>query len=339
MILNLLLCLWAAAAVDSEDPFCGVPLGDLSASQPASTREMVLDLQRILHATEPMGSAFRTRAHVKVLEERLKSAPPGSVDLSTAVGLSVSYLNSGETGKGLALLTQLDKALSEGQLPIGPQELRIIKKLLGVGWLRVAEEENCLTNHTTASCLAPIQPEGVHKIERGARMASEIFKGMLRQNTRDLEAKWLLNIAAMTLGEWPDKLAPGHLIPEAAFASDYNLPPFPDIAGSLGLAANDLAGGVVADDFDNDGNTDLLVSSWAIESDSKYYHNVGTGSFHERGRQAGLAGVGGALNMIQADYNNDGFVDVLMLRGDGWVPPGSIRSPCCETIGTELLPM
>ena len=47
------------------------------------------------------------------------------------------------------------------------------------------------------------------------------------------------------------------------------------------------------------------------------YLNNGNGSFDERVEAAGLTGQFGAINAIQTDYNNDGHLDLLLLRG-GW---------------------
>ena len=57
----------------------------------------------------------------------------------------------------------------------------------------------------------------------------------------------------------------------------------------------------------------------------RYFHNDGDGTFSERTEQAGLAGIYGGLNLVQADYDNDGAVDVLVLRG-AWLG-GSGRHP------------
>jgi hypothetical protein len=72
------------------------------------------------------------------------------------------------------------------------------------------------------------------------------------------------------------------------------------------------------DDFDNDGLLDLMVSSSGLDSQLRYFHNNGDGTFTDMTEAAGLKGLTGGLNMVQADYNNDGFVDVLVLRG-GWL--------------------
>jgi hypothetical protein len=50
-----------------------------------------------------------------------------------------------------------------------------------------------------------------------------------------------------------------------------------------------------------------------------YFHNNGDGTFSDRTAQAGLSDELGGLNLIQADYNNDGCMDFLVLRGV-WEP-------------------
>src|SRR5690606_29281618 len=156
---------------------------------------------------------------------------------------------------------------------------------------------------------------GFHQAPEGSRKAIELFEQFLNQDSRDYNSLWLLNIAYMTLGEYPAGVPEKWLIPESAFESEYPLKKFIDIALKLGLNINDLSGGSVVDDFNNDDLLDVLVSSWFISGDLRYFINDGQGGFIEKTESAGLEGIAGGLNMVQADYNNDGFLDVLILRG------------------------
>jgi len=47
--------------------------------------------------------------------------------------------------------------------------------------------------------------------------------------------------------------------------------------------------------------------------------NNKNGGFIDATQQSGLTGLPGGLNMVQADYNNDGYMDILVLRG-AWMP-------------------
>src|SRR5262249_53339789 len=75
------------------------------------------------------------------------------------------------------------------------------------------------------------------------------------------------------------------------------------------------AGGVVMDDFDGDGNLDLLMSSMGVQDPIQFFHNNGDGTFTERTGASGLTGEIGGLNIVSADCNNDGPLDFLLLRG------------------------
>jgi hypothetical protein len=98
-----------------------------------------------------------------------------------------------------------------------------------------------------------------------------------------------------------------------------------------------MAGGVIADDFDNDGLLDIISSSMEMCQPLHFFHNNGDGSFAERATQAGLSSQMGGLNIIQADYNNDGCMDILVLRG-GWEIPQrkSLLKNNCDGTFTDV---
>ncbi len=69
------------------------------------------------------------------------------------------------------------------------------------------------------------------------------------------------------------------------------------------------------EDFDNDGLLDVVVSSFDPTERLAVYWNKGDGTFEERGEAAGVAGQLGGLYCVQADYNNDGHMDIFIPRG------------------------
>ena len=60
---------------------------------------------------------------------------------------------------------------------------------------------------------------------------------------------------------------------------------------------------------------------------------ISKGSFTERTSEAGLVGETGALNIQQTDYNNDGFLDIWMLRGAWLGKAGRIPSSLLRNNG------
>ena len=181
--------------------------------------------------------------------------------------------------------------------------------------LRIGEQENCLAHHTSESCLLPIRTAGVHALPRGSLGAVDVLESHLTRFRNDLQARWLLNIAHMTLGQYPDNVPSPWLIPPSVFASEHDIGRFPDVAPALGLDVDALSGGSIVEDFNGDGLLDVLVSSWSLDESLRLFINRGNGSFQEHSQQAGLSGLTGGLNLVHADYNNDGFPDILVLRG------------------------
>ena len=191
--------------------------------------------------------------------------------------------------------------------------------LLGLAYMRLGEVENCCANATPDSCIVPISGEGFHTQKRGSQNAIKYLK-LVHQNSPEnsqynLDARWLLNIAHMTLGEYPHDVPEDYLIPPKSFQAKDSFPKFNNVSEKLGLNTFSLSGGAVCDDFNNDHYLDLIVSTWETNGQIQLFVNNLDGRFTDATSSAGLDGIYGGLNLIQADYNNDGFVDVFVLRG------------------------
>jgi len=137
----------------------------------------------------------------------------------------------------------------------------------------------------------------------------------------------------MTLGTYPDEVPAEHLVPPEALEPEYELGRFENIAVEVGLYTLDPAGGSIVEDFDNDGLLDIMTSTMDPCKSARYFHNDGNGVFSDYTDRAGLAGQLGGLNMVQSDYNNDGWMDVLIMRG-GWLgTDGRMRMSLLENNG------
>lgn len=248
----------------------------------------------------------------------LKAAIEAS-DWDRAMNLHMMYamqlLNSGKSEPALQAFKAWE--VNAGKLGFKPQPemQRQLSLLKAMCHLRIGEQENCLAHHTTESCLFPIQEAGVHKIPRGSLGAVQALTQHLNEFRGDMSARWLLNIAYMTLGEYPKSVPADVVIPPSVFNSDHDIGRFPDVAGALGLDTDELAGGAIIEDFDGDGFLDVMTSAWGLSGQLRLYRNNGDGTFTERTHQAGLTGLHGGLHIVQTDYNNDGFPDVFVLRG------------------------
>lgn len=259
---------------------------------------------------------FASQARVDHFDN-LASKATGRQKFDLEYHKAIELLRAGEPAEAAKLFEKLHQELPQIAYSFTPKDVDLADKLeadIAQAYMRLGEQENCLINHTSASCIFPIASAGFHQLPQGSRKAIGHYTALLNRNPNALHYRWLLNVAYMTLGEYPDGVPAKWLIPIEG-QSEHTVARFEEIAGDLGVDVNDISGGSILEDFDNDGNLDIMASSYGLRDQIHYFHNNGDGTFSDHTEQAGLKGITNSLNMTQADYNNDGFIDVLVLRG------------------------
>jgi hypothetical protein len=252
--------------------------------------------------------------------------------------LAQALIRVGKADEAVTLYDELLARASSAGLS-ADQRIDRVEIPRAVAYMRLGEQENCVAHHTGDSCLFPIRGGGVHVERRGSLAAVAAFESILARRPDDLVVKWLLNISCMTLGRGPETIRPEWRIDPAAYRSKTEFPAFRDVAASLGIAVNGLAGGVIIDDFDGDGYLDIMVSEAApIDAEPgqlRLFRNMGDGTFSDVTKEAGLEGIRGGLNLVQADYDNNGYPDVLVLRG-GWQMDHGQPSTLLSNVGGKF---
>ncbi len=271
--------------------------------------------------------AIRGRAQrgLRDMAEALRSIGPDSPDRSLTSfrlqgSMALLHMYSGKFDEAAATL---EHALSEPVDSRVPPGLYFnLQAMLGVIHLRRGETENCLECIGPSSCIFPIAAEAVHQRQSGSREAIRHFRSYLERRPEDLGVRWLLNVAYMTLGEYPQKVPPELLIPLESFRSRLDVGRFENVASRAGLSVRgaNLAGGSVFDDFTGDGLPDILTSSYDVDLGGSFFVNRGDGTFEDRSVSSGLAAQPLAVNTSHADFDNDGHLDVILIRG-GWETP------------------
>ena len=215
-----------------------------------------------------------------------------------------------------------------------PVFLPNLQESLGTAYLHRSEMRNGIyVNSTNLDIFPPLDEGASYREKEDSRQANAYYREYLTKNPKDLEVRWLLNLSYMTLGQYPRGVPVEYLIPESVFRSSQSVGRFVDVAPATGLNVVRGAGGLIVDDFENNGLLDVVVSSQDVCDPLRYFHNNGDGTFSDRSERAGLSNQLGGLNIVAGDYNNDGCMDILVLRG-GWEFPqrkSLLRNNCDGT--------
>jgi hypothetical protein len=221
------------------------------------------------------------------------------------------------TGDLEASISEWTKAYQIAKSDV-PNAIPYLEEALGVTYLHLAGVENgAYRNSGDIDIFPPADSKEHYAKQENSRIAIKYFQDILDQAPEDLQVRWLLNLAYETVGEYPAGVPAKFLVPPSLFASTEDIGRFVDVAPAAGLNVFGDAGGVLVEDFENNGLLDVITSSVALCDPLHYFHNNGDGTFTDRTAQAGLSDQFGGLNLVQGDYNNDGCMDFLVLRG-GW---------------------
>ncbi len=226
-------------------------------------------------------------------------------------------------GMNREAIETLEKARSlhsnDTDLSKNPQ-LRRIEGSLILAYLRMAENENCCASANSESCIFPIRNEAIHTKTKGAENALELLKRSIvtREPGEQVQykEKWLANLTLLLLGrsqeEFPEswRMTFGNREENSS-----EFPEFKNVAPSAGIDTFGLSGGAIADDFDGDGIFDLIVSRWEPDQGMKSYRGNGDGTFEDVTEDSNLGDFRGGLNLKQVDFDNDGDLDIYVMRG------------------------
>ena len=267
--------------------------------------------------TDPMSNPFLNHARAQHLRVSIAAEGGGPSTFNTRQWLADELLKAGETREAIGELQSLmrDAHVSPDTIT---QQQKSLFDLLAIASLRLGEQENCIGTPASNRCILPLEGGARHMHEEGARDAIARYTQLLRFFPQDHGSQYLLNIAWMAIGGYPDSVPKRYLVPNLAPRADDPFPRFNNVAGNVGLAVTGLAGGVSIDDFNGDGLLDVFTTSWGPNDPVHLFLADGKGGYVDRTAASGLKGIVGGVNTIHADYDNDGDIDILVLRG-GWL--------------------
>jgi hypothetical protein len=289
------------------------------ASAPARVRSGTAEMADTLAAVyvralaNPLKNPFLSRERAEALQALL-ARQSGAEALNTRFLIAQERLGAGETREAITAIQSLmhDAGVDDDHMTA---ETKPLFEYLALAYLRLGEQENCLGNPAASVCILPLDSAARHLKQEGAREAITRFSRILAAFPDDYGSRWLLNLATMAIGWYPDSVPAAWRIGSLAPRPGDRFPRFPNIAGEVGAAVSGLAGGLAVEDFNGDGHLDLFTTSWGLNDPVHLLLADGTGRYADATQEAGLEGIVGGLNVVQADYDNDGDTDLFVLRG------------------------
>ncbi len=327
---SILLLAAGLGACGAEPPSAALPVREALAAESAAAlqAEFSAIADALLEGSNPiLGRGMLPALRAAAVREDLPVA--ARVDAFSA--LAMRELELGEIDTAIALLEQALPHAAPGH------PAAFVHYRLALCWLRRAEFDNCIARNNAECCLFPLQGGGLHAQRQGATRARghllEFLAAVPPGHVDALRASWLLNIAAMALGEWPGGVPAAWRLPESAFASQAPAARFTNVAAERGLDTLSLSGGVVIDDLDGDGLLDIVTSSYDPRALLRLHRGLGGGRFADVTAGSGLDLQRGGLNLIAGDPDGDGDVDLFVLRGAWLYDDGRIRNSLLRNDG------
>ena len=145
-------------------------------------------------------------------DRTLADNPRVSLLMSKAAVLNFA----GDAENAYTVLTDLRSFVADHER-LAPPHLASVIFYQGVTALRRGENDNCVMCRGESACIIPISEAAVHTNPTGSRLAIAHFTEYLARFPDDLEVRWLLNLAHMTLGEYPDGVDPRYRLDLSRF--------------------------------------------------------------------------------------------------------------------------
>ncbi len=307
---QLLALLASAAAPQAAAPQAAAPGGN--------ERKAEL-LRGVADSLEASTAPFLGRGGVAAAQARIADAQQrnsAAALFNATLALADAHLAVGELDEAIA---NYDRVLKIAQQANDTKSWSAAAKKAAIAWMRQGERQNCVARHNQDSCLFPLQGGALHVDPKASKQAILFLEAILKIEPGDLAAAWLLNVAHMTVGSWPDGVPALWRIPASALRSERELPRMFDIAPSLGLNSFNLSGGALLEDFDDasagDGQLELVTSSIGTREPLRFFRKQADGSWVDEAERRGLSGQLGGLQIHAFDANNDGRLDLVVQRG------------------------
>ena len=161
------------------------------------------EFEQIAWRLENSNNPFFGTLQVPRLRRQLsETGLPNRDALQLHMDLCWHQLRLGDVSEAVEQI-DLAAALAESMVPIDEKLSLMVQRFRALTYLRQAEVSNCIQRHNRDCCIFPLRRGGVHDKPNAARQAQRSLLAALESNPDDLVSRWLANIVAMALRDYP----------------------------------------------------------------------------------------------------------------------------------------
>ncbi|HEY9154024.1 MAG TPA: hypothetical protein VIM69_02765, partial [Opitutaceae bacterium] len=114
---------------------------------------MVERLSKLEDQIDPIKLPFFAGKAVKVYQQKLADAKTVYDVLNLKVPYAQALLNDGQTEEAIKQIDEYERMLVDNHLTPPDKDVSALLLLKALCYLRLGEQQNCLTNHNADSCL------------------------------------------------------------------------------------------------------------------------------------------------------------------------------------------
>ncbi|MEP7237864.1 MAG: hypothetical protein ABI685_08370, partial [Ferruginibacter sp.] len=128
-------------------------------AEEAKQEKRMLDyLEKIRVEINNPNNSFAPEAKLRYIDSMLPLTKDPSANLSMIFKKANTLLEAGREQDAVKILERIATFIKDV-----PASRKAVMPSLGVAYLRLAERNNCINNHSADACIMPIQGKGIHQ--------------------------------------------------------------------------------------------------------------------------------------------------------------------------------
>ena len=118
---------------------------------------MATVLARLVQRADPIANIYLNQARVEGLSSLMGQPMSVGKRLNMRLRIAQEQVRAGDLRAGIEEMQSVLAAVEAGRVPATEGFIYMLHDQIAIAYLRLGEQENCLRNHTTNSCLLPIR--------------------------------------------------------------------------------------------------------------------------------------------------------------------------------------